>query len=133
MLSVVLLVFAGGCSSSPPKSYWFHPDKTFDQIKADYRECEVRAQEQTDKAVEEKIFDGLRSPVVIASGDKAPARKKSVDPAQQAKADWGAFYRQRAFDGAMQGLGYIKVRRHEIADGLKTKELPLGAIAGKKP
>lgn len=128
---VATLFLVAGCSGSKPEFYWYQPDKTLEEVKADYAECESKAQEEAVKVVEEEYFDRLRSPTVL-SGDEKPQKKKSksVDPSLQAKVRWGELYKQNAFDGCMQGRGYVKLRPHQISPGLKTKELPLGAIAG---
>ncbi len=133
ILAVVVLLLAAGCSDPKPDFYWYHPEKTFEEVKAEYSECELRAQQEATKAIEGEYFDRLRSPVALANGGEPPAKKnKSTDPSLQAKADWGALYKQNAFDGCMQSRGYVRLRGYQVPRTLKTKELPLGAIAGKK-
>ena len=128
-----LLFLAAGCSNPKPEFYWYHPEKTFREVKEDYRECEIQAKEKAIEVLEDTYFDGLRSPTALANGEKAPPKKKkSVDPAVQAKAEWGALYKQNAFDGCMEGRGYVRLKDHQLSPNLKTKALPLGGIAGGK-
>jgi hypothetical protein len=132
LLLILALFLAPGCAGPKPQFYWYQPDKTFEEVKADYSECDSKAQEEAAQVVEDEYFDHLRSPSVLSGGDKPPARKnKSSDPRLQARADWGELYRQNAFAGCMQSRGYVKLRAHQVSPNLKTKELPLGAIAGK--
>jgi hypothetical protein len=39
-VSIMMLLAVAGCSG--PSFYWYHPDRTLDQAKADYLECEDR-------------------------------------------------------------------------------------------
>jgi hypothetical protein len=126
-----LLFLVAGCPPEP-KFYWYHPDRTFSEAKNDYCECETQAKEEAVKAVEDEYFDRLRSPTALAAGEKAPAKKKSGDPALRAKVEWGALYKQNAFDGCMESRGYIQLRDYQVSPTLKTKALPLGGIAGGK-
>jgi hypothetical protein len=132
LLAVLFLLSAAGCSGPKPAFYWYHPDRTFAEAKVDYAECESQAQDEAAKVVEEKYFDRLRSPDVLAGDEKAQDKiEKSDDPELQAKANWAAVYKQKAFAGCMQSRGYVQLRPHQISPRLKTKELPLGAIAGR--
>lgn len=129
MLSLFL---TAGCAGPKPPFYWYHPDKTLEEVKADYTECESKAQEEAAKMVEDEYFDHLRSPNVLAAGEEPPAKKsKSADPELQAKTDWGKLYEQKAFAGCMQSRGYVQLRAYQVTPSLKRKELPMGAIAGK--
>ncbi len=136
LLLAMMLFLGAGCSGSKPPFYWYYPGKTFDEVKADYDECECKAQEESEKVVEEEYFDRLRSPVIL-SGDEEAAKKskksRSEDPTAQAKEDWREMYKQKAFVGCMEGRGYIQLRPYQVSGDLKKKKLPLGAIAGKKP
>ncbi|MGE5296513.1 MAG: hypothetical protein ACM3VT_16970 [Solirubrobacterales bacterium] len=134
-LLAMMLFLGAGCSGSEPSFYWFYPGRTFDEVKADYDECESQAEEKSYQTTEQEYFDNLRSPVIL-SGDEEAAKKskkkRDEDPVAQAKEDWREMYKQKAFDGCMEGRGYIRLRPYQV-DELKKKELPLGAIAGKKP
>ncbi len=133
ILLMMVAFLAAGCSGPKPEFYWYHPERTLKEVKADYRECELQARDEAAKAIEDEYFDRLRSPVALEAGDKPPAKKrKSTDPALQAKIDWGRRYKQSAFDGCMQGRSYVQIRAYQLPDGVKTKELPLGAVAGTR-
>ena len=133
ILVVMVLFLAAGCSGPKPEFYWYYPGKTLKEAKTDYAECECKAQEEAAKVVEDEYFDRLRAPTALEGGGKPSAKgSKSDDPAELAKADWGERYKQNAFAGCMQGRGYVKLKPGQVAPNLKTKELPLGAIAGSK-
>ncbi len=134
ILLAAVLFLGAGCSGSKPQFYWFHPDKNFDEVKIDYTECEGQAEEESWKIVDREYFDRLRSPGALADEKTTKkARKKSDDPAAQAKEEWREVYKQKAFDGCMESRGYVRLRAYQVSDGLKKKELPLGAIAGRRP
>jgi hypothetical protein len=126
----LLVLFAAVGCASKPDFCWYQPDKTIEEVKADYDECESKAHEEAARAIDEEYFDRLRSPSHLANPDQ-PAPKSKTDPALKAKAEWGLLYKQNAFAGCMQSRGYIQLRYHQIPPTLKTKELPLGAIAGQ--
>jgi len=128
--ALLLMLFACTGCSSKPDFYWFHPDRTIEEVKADYDECASKAQEEAVRAVDEQYFDRLRSPSSITNPDQPPAKSKT-DPSLKAKAEWALLYKQNAFAGCMQSRGYIKLPFHQVPPTLKTKELPLGAIAGR--
>jgi hypothetical protein len=136
-LLVLVLLGAAGCSGAKPKFYWFHPDRTFDEAKADYEQCAAQAQEDAEKVTEDEYFERLRSPVVLSGDDEAIKQrkkpKKSEDPASLARDEWRDLYKQNAFSGCMTSRGYVQLREYQVSASLKTKKLPLGAIAGRKP
>jgi len=133
ILLAAMLFLGAGCSGSKPKFYWYHPDRTFDEIKADYAECEAHAEDEAWKAVDREYFDRMRSPTALIDEEAAKKAKKSKDPAAAAKEEWRQAYRQNAFNGCMEGHGYVRLRPYQVSDNLKKKELPLGAIAGRQP
>jgi hypothetical protein len=135
-LLVIVLLGMGGCAGSKPPFYWFHPDKTLEEAKADYAECESQAQEEAEEITQDEYFERLRSPVVL-SGDEAAIKRrkkqrKSEDPSSLARDEWRDLYKQNAFSGCMTSRGYVQLREHQVSENIKTKELPLGAIAGKR-
>lgn len=136
LLLVIVLLGTAGCAGSKPAFYWYHPDKTFEEAKADYAECEVKAQEEAERIVEDEYFERLRSPVVL-SGDEEAVKKrkrqtKSKDSASLARDEWQDLYKQNAFSGCMTSRGYVQLRGYQVSQDCRTKELPLGAIAGKR-
>ncbi len=128
----MVLFLAAGCSAPKPEFYWYHPGSTLEEVKADYSECQCKAQEEAAKVVEDEYFSGLRSPTALGTDEEPPAKKvKSADPSLQAQAEWGEIYKQKAFSGCMENRGYVKLKPRQVSPNLKTKELPLGALAGK--
>lgn len=133
-LLAAMLFLGAGCAGSKPQFYWFHPEKTLDEIKGDYSECETQAEEESWTVVDREYFDRLRSPTGLADEEAAKkARKKTDDPTARAKEEWRLVYKQKAFDGCMESRGYVRLRAYQVSDALKKKELPLGAIAGRRP
>jgi len=133
ILLVVVPLLAAGCSGPQPEFYWYHPERTLDEVRADYRECELQAKDEAVKAMEDTYFDRLRSPTDLAAGAERPVKKKkSVDPALQARAEWGALYKHNAFTGCMLSRGYVKLLPHQVSSSFKTRELPMGAIAARQ-
>jgi hypothetical protein len=137
LLLVLALLGVSGCAGSKPAFYWYHPDRTFEEAKAEYAECEVKAQEDADAIVEDEYFERLRSPVVLSGDEEAMKKRKrqskSRDSASLARDEWRDLYKQNAFSGCMTSRGYVQLRGYQLSKDFKTKELPLGAIAGKRP
>jgi hypothetical protein len=137
LLLVLALLGVSGCAGSKPAFYWYHPDRTFEEAKAEYAECEVKAQEEADAIVEDEYFERLRSPVVLSGDEEAMKKRKrqskSRDSASLARDEWRDLYKQNAFSGCMTSRGYVQLRGYQLSKDFKTKELPLGAIAGKRP
>jgi hypothetical protein len=135
-LLVIVSLGAVGCSGAKTKFYWCHPGGTLDQAKADYEECAAQAQEDAEKITEQEYFERMRSPVVLSGDEEAIKQrkkpKKSEDPASLARDEWRDLYKQNAFSGCMVSRGYIQLRDYQVPENLKTKKLPLGAIAGRK-
>ncbi|NLH41434.1 MAG: hypothetical protein GX448_06300 [Planctomycetes bacterium] len=134
---VTVCLGMAGCGGAKPAFYWYHPDRTFDEAKAEYAECEVQAEEEAEKITQEEYFERLRSPVILSGNEQAIKHrkklKKSEDPADLARAEWREIYKQNAFSGCMTSRGYVQLREYQVPEGLKTKEMPLGAIAGRRP
>lgn len=134
-ITLVLLLasaLVAGCSGPRHQFYWYQPGKTLEEASASYAECESKAREEAAKAVEDQYFDRLRSPVDLMGAENPPSRRsKSDDPALEAKTDWGELYKKNAFNGCMQSRGYVQLRAHQVPPNLRTRQFPMGAIAGK--
>jgi hypothetical protein len=96
------LFLAAGCEVGPTH-YWYQPGKTFEQAKRDYQECESRAKK--------------------AAADDEGTRVEDVDEDKV-----GSRY---AFDGCMQGKGYLRIRDHRLPVDARKKSYSLGGIAGR--
>lgn len=127
---VVISLLVAGCSR--PDSYWYYPDKTLDEVNADYCECRDKADRQAAEAVAEKYFDHLRSPAHPGySYGSAPEDDASAHGAIDAQMTWGELHKQNAFNGCMRGRGYVRLKAHRVPSNLRTKDWPLGAVAGR--
>lgn len=125
----VTLLFAAGCSN--PAFCWYRPDKTLEEAKADYCECRDKARRQAADAVAGEYFDHLRSPAHPGySYDSSPGDDGFPD-ALDAQATWGELYEHNAFNGCMRGRGYVQLKAHRVRSNLRTRNLPMGAIAGR--
>lgn len=125
----VIPLLAAGCSN--PGFYWYRPDKTFEEAKTDYCECQDKARRQAAEAVADEYFDHLRSPTHPGySYDSSPQDHAFTD-ALDAQATWGELYKQNAFNGCMRSRSYVQLKAHRVRSGLRTKDLPMGAIAGR--
>ena len=127
ILLVVISLLAAGCSR--PEFYWYHPDKTLDDANADYCECRDEADRQAAEAVAEEYFDHLRSPAHAPHAYGSPP--DDGGSANDARMTWGELYKQNAFNGCMRGRGYLRLETHRVPSSLRTKNLPLGAVAGR--
>ena len=125
----VMPLLAAGCSN--PSFYWYHPDRTFEEAKADCFECEDKARRQAAEAVADEYFDHLRSPTDPGYSYDSSRQDDASTDALDAQATWGALYEQNAFNGCMRSRGYVQLQAHRVRPGLRTKDLPMGAIAGR--
>ena len=126
---VGMLLLAAGCSN--PSFYWYYPDKTFEETKTDYCECRDKARQQAAEAVADEYFDHLRSPTRPGYSYDSSSRDDASADALDAQATWGELYKQNAFNGCMRSRGYVQLKAYRIRPGLRTKDLPMGAIAGR--
>jgi hypothetical protein len=127
---VGISLLAAGCSR--PDFYWYHPDKSLDEANADYCECRDKADRQAAEAVAEEYFDHLRSPAHPGYSYGSPLDDGgSANDAIDAQMTWGELHKQNAFNGCMRGRGYLWLRAHRVPSSLRTKDLPLGAVAGR--
>jgi hypothetical protein len=121
-LTLFLLV---GCPPGPTH-YWYHPDKTLEQAKEDYLECETRAEDGASEAVadEELVQSRSRS---RSSDDEW----KFYDDHVKSRSSLGAMYEKNVFEGCMQGKGYIMVQDYRLPSDLRTKDYSKGGVAGR--
>ena len=103
-IALLLLVLAGaGCKSTPSK-YWYHPDKTLEEARADCRECTRQARVH---AQEEHV---LRYRESIEHRRPWQMENETIEQADR------DFDKERAFTACMSDKGYQQRR-----------EFPLGA------
>ena len=128
-LTIVLLV-AAGCGG--PSHYWFQRGMTFEQARADYCDCEREARQEASAAVAQKYRDRVNSPLQPPAAYSSP-RDDAVfaeDPFD-AWVTWGQTYQQNVFTGCMKRRGYELLKSGRLPARLRTRDLSLGAIAGR--
>ena len=129
IILVVMPFLAAGCSNA--SFYWYHSDRTFEEAKSDYCECEDKARQQAAEAVANEYFDHLRSPTRPGYSYESSRQDDVSTDALDAQATWGELYKQNAFNGCMRSRGYVQLQAHRVRSSLRTKDLPMGAIAGR--
>jgi hypothetical protein len=125
-----MLLLTAGCSS--PTFYWYHPDRTLDEAKADYMDCLDQARQKSDDMINDQHYDRL-APPDDSSDLKSPLQggsRPAADP-RDAQDAWRERYEQSVIADCMRGKGYLKVRPDRIPHGVHTKKLPEGAVAGR--
>ena len=124
-----ILLCAAGCSK--PAYYWYSPDKTLEQARADYRECRRYARQEAAEAVADEHFDLARLP---SRPPRSYGTAHDIGPSEgplDAWTTWGEMYQQNVFDGCMGQRGYARIKAHRLPSDLRTKSFSLGAIAGR--
>jgi hypothetical protein len=125
-----MLFFVSGCSK--PSYYWYHPNKTLEQARRDYSDSRRQARTEAGEAVAEECFDYARSSSRPSSSYSTPREGGMLeDNPHDAWQSWGETYEHNVFAGCMKERGYEKVKAHRLPADVRTKSLPLGAIAGR--
>jgi len=125
----MMLPALAGCSS--PSFYWYHPDRTLDEAKADYLECQDQACQKADDVITERHYDRLPPPDDAAIVINSPAeRARSADPGQTQDA-WRARYEQSVVADGMRAKGYLRLRADHVPPGVHTQNLSPGGVAGR--
>jgi hypothetical protein len=129
-LSVMTMALAlAGCSS--PSFYWYHPDRTIEQAKADYVACQDEARHKAEDMINEQHYDRL--PPVDGS---SPLTGSLTERARYAKPDetqdaWRERYEQSVITDSMRAKGYLRLGADRIPQGVHTKKFPEGGVAGR--
>jgi hypothetical protein len=128
-LSIMMLLMAAGCSS--PSFYWYHPDRTLEEAKADYLACQDQARQKADDMISEEHYDRLPPPddSSTVSGSLTD-RARSADPRETQDA-WRERYEQSVLTDCMRARGYLGLRADRIPRGVHTKKLSHGGVAGR--
>jgi hypothetical protein len=128
-LLLMILFLAAGCSS--PDAYWYRPDRTLEQVRADYRECKDAAHREAVAAVSHEYVDRTQSPTRLP-GDYGSAREGSEfdDPLDSWSA-WRTPYERNVLAGCMKQKGYQQVPHYRLPSGARTKKFRFYAIAGR--
>jgi len=129
-LCIVMLLWLAGCSS--PKSYWYHPDRTLDEAKADYTECLDQARRKAADVLKDQPFDRLPPPDSPSAFRNAPLDQKPSDAeARETQEAWRQRYEQSVIADCMREKGYLRLGADRVPRGVHTKEFDEGAVAGR--
>ena len=124
-----ILFLATGCSCS--RHYWYRPDRTLEQARADYHECQRKASHEAFEAATEQYIQRTRAPGHAASSYNTPREESTFDDPVYTWLTWGDLYEQNVFAGCMKAKGYTRLQAHRLPDKVRTKTLSLGALAGR--
>jgi len=128
-LSMTTLLTVAGCSS--PSFYWYHPDRSLDEAKADYLECQDQAHQKAEDMINEQHYDRIPPPdgSSTASGSLTE-RARYADPGETQDA-WRERYEQSVLTDCMRARGYLRLGADRVPHGVHTKKLSNGAVAGR--
>jgi hypothetical protein len=128
-LSIGMLLLLAGCSS--PKFYWYHPDRSLEEAKADFSECQDQARQKATDMISDQHYDRLPPPGgTTAARDVRKQSEKPSDP-QETQDAWQGRYEQSVITDGMKDKGYIMLRSNRLPHGVHTKKFPQGAVAGQ--
>jgi hypothetical protein len=122
-LPVLVWLLLSGCALGP-SHYWYHPDRTLEEAKEDYRQCKQRAQQEAGEVVAEEHQMDVRSKS-RASDDERFGTDRIAS-----SSSWGATYRKNAMSGCMQSKGYIRVRNYRLPSDVRMKSYAPDGVAG---
>ena len=129
LLTVVVLLTAG-CGG--PSHYWFRHDATLEQARADCRDCREQARQEASEAVAADYLDRVNSPLHPPTAYSTPHDDSGLsDSPLEAWSTWGRTYEQNVFAGCMKRKGYEHLKSDRLPARTRTKNLDLGAIAGR--
>lgn len=129
-LLLVLAFLATGCSS--PTYYWYHPDRTLDDAKADFAECLNQAHGKAKDVIDEQHYDRLPPPdgPSAISGSPKDQGRTAEDP-DKTQRIWSERYEQSVLNDCMRSKGYLRLRPDRLPRGVHTKKFDQGAVAGR--
>jgi hypothetical protein len=119
-----------GCSH--PAFYWYDPERTLAEAKADYAACQQQATEKAGDVIGDQHYDRLpppEGPSALKSTPQDPGRS-ATDPRDTQEA-WRRRYEQSVIADCMREKGYLRLRADRVPSGVRTLELPTGAVAGR--
>lgn len=125
ILLTLMLFLLIGCPPGPTH-YWYHPDKTLEEAKGDYRQCESRAEDEAGEAVAEEQHPQARS-----RSRSSDDEWKFYDEHVKSMSGLEAMYEKNIFEGCMRSKGYIKVQDYHLPSDLRTKDYSKGGVAGR--
>jgi hypothetical protein len=128
-LSIQMLLTLAGCSS--PTSYWYHPDRTLEEAKADYLECQDQARRKAEDMINEQHYDRLPpADNSSAASGSLTERARYANPGDTQDA-WRQRYEQSAITNGMKAKGYLRLGVDGVPRDVRTEKLSGGGIAGR--
>jgi hypothetical protein len=128
-LSIMMLLTLAGCSS--PTSYWYHPDRTFDEAKADYLECQDQARRKAEDMINEQHYDRLPPPGDSPAGSGSLTERARYASPGETQDAWRERYEQSAVTNGMRAKGYLRLGADGVPRGVRTEKLAGGGVAGR--
>jgi len=128
LVSVVMLFLASGCSNST--FYWYHPDRSLEEAKADYTECWDQARQKANDMISGQHYDRLAPPSSSSAVASSPRDRIAAVP-DDAQGAWRDQYEQSVVADCMRAKGYMKVTRDHIPHGVHTQKFSQGGVAGR--
>jgi hypothetical protein len=130
-LVIATLLAAGGCSS--PAYYWYDPDRSLEEAKADYMDCLDQARHESGNVINDQHYDRVAPPngSSVLPGLPPDQNRKVGDPAETQKA-WRQRYEQSIIADGMRDKGYLQVSANRIPRRMPTQKVPAGGgVAGR--
>jgi len=128
LVSLAVLFLASGCSGS--MFYWYHPDRTLEEAKADYTACWDEARQKAADMISGKHYDRLPPPNSSSAATSSPRDRIAAAP-DDAQGAWRDQYEQSVVADSMRAKGYMKLRPDRIPRGVHTKKYGQGGVAGR--
>jgi hypothetical protein len=126
LLAIALPLLLAGCSS--PKYYWYHPDRSLDEAKADFQDCLEQAHRKAGDVLNDPHLEHLPPPDNSVFRNEPLDQKPSETDAHEA---WLQYYEQSVLADCLREKGYIKVSRTRLPHDAHTKQFDEGAVAGQ--
>ncbi len=126
--SLMMLFLASGCSSS--SFYWYHPDRTLEEAKADYLECQDQARRKAEDMINEQHYDRLPPDGSATVSGSMTERARYANPGRTQDA-WRERYEQSALTEGMRAKGYLRLGADGIPRDVHTEKLSYGGVAGR--
>ncbi len=129
-ICVALLLVLTGCSS--PMSYWYHPDRSLEEVEADYTTCAEQARYKAADTISGQHYDRLPPPEgASALSDSPRERSRVTGNAGETQDAWREQYERSVIASGMKEKGYLKLSADHIPHGVHTKKFDKGAVAGQ--
>jgi hypothetical protein len=130
LLAIAMPLLLAGCSS--PKFYWYHPDRSLDEAKADFTECLDQARRKAGDMLSDPHVEHLPPPNSSSTFRNEPLDQRPSDAdASETQEAWRQRYEQSVISDCMREKGYMKVSSDHMPHGVHTKKFDEGAVAGQ--